>query len=411
MYPLRLRPMVWTLSATVDLVGVTDPLHGRRVAYYALEIAKHLDFIAPWTMDDITKAALLHDCGVSSTEIHERLLREMEWSCAMSHCEKGAELLSQNPFLSHLAEAVRMHHRRWDKVDPFDGCTADEWLGNLIFLADRLDVMIANQVEEILFSQHKIYQRIQSLSPSLFNPDFVKALGKCVNIDAFWLVREEHALKRYFQDWLDEDQHRRASDSEVEGIFDLFGQCVDAKSHFTAEHSRAVGLLSEQIGIWMGLDPQRCFRLKLAGFVHDIGKLRVPDSILAKPGALDPVEFSVIRHHSFDAYEILGHLEGYEDVARWASLHHERMDGSGYPYHLSGEDVPLEARILAYADIFQAMAQNRPYRRGLDAPRILQMLKEMVEMGQLDAQIYEIIENHQQECVSIAHMRDFSVAR
>lgn len=407
---LSFRALVWTLSASVDLVGIHNPYHGRRTAYVAREIALRLDDLCDWTLEDITTAALLHDMGVSSTEIHECLVREMEWSCVMSHCQKGYELLYSYAELQHLAEPVRLHHRRWNHVDRFAGPSADEWLGNLIFLADRFDVLCTMAGEDLHQSRDAIMDQLYSCGSAMFNPEFLKALQDCARRDAFWLGRENTALERYFKSWMDQEHKMLRAESELLEFFALFGLCVDGKSHFTVDHSSAVAELSYQMALWAGLDAERAFELKLAGYVHDIGKLRVPDQIMAKPEHLEPREFALVRRHGFDAYEILAKLKGFEEIARWVALHNERLDGSGYPYHLKTDEIPMEARILAIADTFQAMAQNRPYRRSMDCHRILQMLGEMADLGQIDADLYALVIQHQNTCMDLAYTRTQAIA-
>lgn len=404
MYQISLPSFVWTLSAAVDLVGVTDSQHERRVAFYVLEMFKKSKRPFAWTEEDVIIASMLHDCGVSSTEVHERLIQEMEWNCAMGHCEKGAELLSQTPLLAHLSETVRRHHTRWSHYDRYVGYGASEWLGNLIFLADRLDVLIANQVDDILFTKPKILEYLSSCANILFDPEHVRVCLECARKDIFWLIRDAHSLREYFADWLDGSGVKEVQDQDVLGLFELFGQCVDAKSHFTSDHSKSVAMIAHQLALWMNLDPEHAFRIQLAGLVHDIGKLKVPDQILSKPDALDSLEFSTVKHHSFDAYEILRELRGFHDVAKWASLHHEKLDGSGYPYALKEDEIPLEARILAVADIFQALAQNRPYRKSLSTSQILEIMSPMEEQGQLDVQVMYALKHHLEECMHIAHM-------
>lgn len=403
MQKMRLAPICWTLSATVDLVGVTDILHGRRVAYYALEIARHSNSKLPWSEHDIIVAALLHDIGVSSTETHERLVQEMQWVGAQNHCVRGESLLAVIPCLKSLASAVKLHHSPWQKTLSSQVLEADLRLGNLIFLADRLDVLIANQVDDILFVKNQLLQRLTQLSPKLFAPEWIEALEKASVADAFWLVRTEAALDRYFREWLECDSWQMMSEEDISALFGLFGECVDAKSPYTAEHSRAVALLARELGLALGLGAHHADRVMWAGLVHDIGKLRVPDLILDKNAGLDPLEFSVIKHHSFDTYDILGRLEGFKDVAKWASLHHERMNGTGYPYHLSGAEIPLEARILAVADIFQALAQDRPYRRGMEIGQIQNIMDQQCEDGLIDPQVWQTLKDQMDEYFDLAH--------
>lgn len=132
--------------------------------------------------------------------------------------------------------------------------------------------------------------------------------------------------------------------------------------------------------------------IELAGLLHDIGKLRIPDDLLEKPGKLDDTEVILMRRHSFDTYNILKKISGLEQITKWAAQHHERVDGSGYPYHLKKDALSIEARIIEVADVFQALAQKRPYRDSLPPEQILSMLKEQVDSGKLDGDVVALVE-------------------
>ena len=110
------------------------------------------------------------------------------------------------------------------------------------------------------------------------------------------------------------------------------------------------------------LPKEKCELVEISALLHDLGKLKVADAILNKPAPLNANERLKMNRHGFDSYIILNHIRGFKEISYLASLHHEALDGSGYPYGLEGKDIPFEARILAVADIFQALVQNRPYR-------------------------------------------------
>lgn len=202
---LRLRQFAWALSAAVDLVGVTDLFHGRRVASIARDLSRHLPQPLPWSEDDILMAGLLHDIGVSSTEVHEHLLAEMEWHRAGEHCQRGRDLLVATASLGHLAGALALHHSPWGEVADPDHPSPDQWLGNLLFLADRVDVLAATVDGDILFNYPGIVERLSSLSPRLFNPQFVQVLGEATKVEAFWLLRQPGPLEHHFAPWLHEE--------------------------------------------------------------------------------------------------------------------------------------------------------------------------------------------------------------
>ncbi len=145
----------------------------------------------------------------------------------------------------------------------------------------------------------------------------------------------------------------------------------EMRDPYTAGHERRVGQIAAAIGAELGLDAQRVEGLRVAGQLHDIGKITIPAEILSKPGKLSPVEFDLIRSHAQSGYDVLKEVEFPWPVAEIALQHHERMDGSGYPQGLKGEAILFEARIMAVADVIEAMSSHRPYRPGLGIDRAL----------------------------------------
>jgi diguanylate cyclase (GGDEF)-like protein/putative nucleotidyltransferase with HDIG domain len=148
----------------------------------------------------------------------------------------------------------------------------------------------------------------------------------------------------------------------------LLAETLDLRDAGTAQHSKTVGLYAERVARELGLPPERVERIRVAGVLHDIGKLGVADAILQKPGRLTDAEWAEIRRHPELGARILDHAN-LRDIATWVRGHHERIDGTGYPDALAGDAIPLESRILAVADAYEAMVADRPYRRGMEPGR------------------------------------------
>jgi putative nucleotidyltransferase with HDIG domain len=151
---------------------------------------------------------------------------------------------------------------------------------------------------------------------------------------------------------------------------------VDVRDPYTAGHQRRVAVLACAIGRELGLPKERIDGLEMAGDIHDIGKIRVPAEILSKPGKLTAPEMEIIRTHAEVGYEILKSIEFPWPVARIVRQHHERLDGSGYPDHLKGDQILLESRIICVADVVEAMSTHRPYRPGLGMDKALAEITE-----------------------------------
>ena len=140
---------------------------------------------------------------------------------------------------------------------------------------------------------------------------------------------------------------------------------VEARDPYTAGHQLRSADLARAIATEMGLPPKKIEGIRMAGSIHDIGKLSIPAEILSKPTKLSEIEFSLIKEHVRRGFEMLKDVESPWPMAEIVYQHHERMDGSGYPRNLKGEEILVEARILAVADVVEAMASHRPYRPGL----------------------------------------------
>jgi putative nucleotidyltransferase with HDIG domain len=154
-----------------------------------------------------------------------------------------------------------------------------------------------------------------------------------------------------------------------EQIIQSIGRIVEVRDPYTAGHERRVAQLAGELATRLGWTRPEADAVRFAGLLHDVGKICVPSEILTKPAALTPMEFELIKSHPATTYELLKDIEFPWPIARTALQHHERLDGSGYPEGLSGDEIISPARLLAVADVVEAMASHRPYRPalGIDA--------------------------------------------
>ncbi|OPZ35651.1 MAG: Cyclic di-GMP phosphodiesterase response regulator RpfG [Synergistetes bacterium ADurb.BinA166] len=159
-------------------------------------------------------------------------------------------------------------------------------------------------------------------------------------------------------------------------VIRTMGEIVGKKDPYTIEHQERVAELAAELCKRAGLGAGRCEGLRIAGLVHDIGKIEIPGEILSKPGKLSQIEFELIKGHAQSGYDILKEVDFPWPVAEIARQHHERLDGSGYPRGLKGEDILPEARVLAVADVVEAMVSHRPYRPSLGVSAALDEIKD-----------------------------------
>jgi putative nucleotidyltransferase with HDIG domain len=180
------------------------------------------------------------------------------------------------------------------------------------------------------------------------------------------LLRERDRAERELRDNV--DKLRRA----INGVVQAMARAVETRDPYTAGHQKQVAGLACAIAREMGLSEDRAEGIRVAGIIHDLGKISVPSEILTKPTRLTEMEFGIIKTHPEAGYDILNSIEFPWPIAQVVLQHHERMDGSGYPQGLSGENILLEARIIGVADVVEAMASHRPYRAGLGIETALQ---------------------------------------
>jgi diguanylate cyclase (GGDEF)-like protein/putative nucleotidyltransferase with HDIG domain len=166
-----------------------------------------------------------------------------------------------------------------------------------------------------------------------------------------------------FSEGLLETLRENAPVEQVQAVL-VLAEALDIRDVGTAAHSQTVGRLCRDVAVAMGLPEERVERIRLAGILHDVGKLGVPDDILRKPARLTEAEYDEMRKHSELGARMVA-AAGMDDISSWVLAHHERPDGRGYPAGLSGGDIPLESRILAVGDAYEAMTSDRPYRRAL----------------------------------------------
>ena len=188
------------------------------------------------------------------------------------------------------------------------------------------------------------------------------------------------AMARNIQRRRDAEENHRVSTEKLVNALEQTVQALamlgEMKDAYTAAHQQRVANLAYTIADKMGLPPHRIKGIHLAGLIHDIGKVRVPGEILTSPNSLNKAEFDIIKMHPTKGYEILSGIDFPWSIAEAVYQHHERLNGSGYPRGLSGEDIILEARILAVADVVEAIASHRPYRPALGIDAALQEIAE-----------------------------------
>lgn len=404
-----LQHAVVSLTRALDFVGVDEISHGKRVALMAQSIARECGW-SESECREVLYAGMLHDCGVSRVREHRQLTETLEWSGAQAHCLRGEEYLLACPPLARFAPVVRWHHSRWEMLaSGLPGLSErDALLANLVFLADRADVLLAPYItasalkSQILWEYQALVDRLAGLSGLLFHPDLIAGLRRAAARESFWLQCDPAYVNDEIDDCFAGDERTELSRKDALALARLFARTVDAKSVYTLEHSTRVAALARYLAELDGYSGDVLEEIEIAGLLHDIGKLRVAEEIVDKPGAISSEERAVMKRHSYDTTRILKMAFPGLPIADWGGMHHENLLGTGYPTHRGGHEIPREARLIAVADIFQALSQDRPYRSRLDATTVLAHLEGLVAEGRLDAQIVALARENLERCYILA---------
>jgi len=373
--------MVNALSTALDIINPALDSHQKRTCFIAASIAREAN-INGEDYDDLFSAAILHDIGAIA--LWERLkLLEFEDESPHLHSRLGALLLERFEPFKRFSHIVRCHHVQWNFGNtPLFDDEAVPIASHLVYLADRIEVL-AQASENIIADAPMIRDRIKSLSGEHFHPDFVDAFLAISVKESFWLDLMSHKMDTLLMEMapfktvsLDLDQLAR--------LARFYSLVIDSRSRFTATHSAGVAICGEVLAQACGMDRFDATKVKIAGYLHDLGKLGISNTLIEKPGKLDPSELSKMKTHSYMTFEILSRIQGLEDIANWAASHHERLDGSGYPFHKSGDELPLGTRVLCVADVYTALTEDRPYRAGMSTEQAMGIINDQVSAGKLD---------------------------
>ena len=224
-------------------------------------------------------------------------------------------------------------------------------------------------------------------------PEIVDAFLRASSNDSFWLDLNAADLLSLMSERMPFSTVELDSDG-LQDFAELLAQMIDFRSRFTATHSSGVAATAATLAQLFGFPESDCKRVLVAGYLHDLGKLAIPTESLEKAGKLTEEEWQTVRSHPYYTYRILVSIKGLEDIALWCGVHHERLCGTGYPFGSNNSGIPLEARILAVADIFTALAEDRPYRKGLEREAVIAIMGKMVEGFELDRRVFEVLVAH-----------------
>jgi putative nucleotidyltransferase with HDIG domain len=282
-------------------------------------------------------------------------------------CERGAEIARMLGFHEETAAAIRALDEHWSGKGYPDGLRGEEipLLARIASLAQTADVFARQRGVDAA------YAMASGRSGRWFDPAVVAAFESFRDDTHFWSTLDTGDLASLEPG----DLVLTADDQLLDRIAEAFARVIDAKSPYTHRHSERVAEIAVAIASQLGVDAPSLRQLRRAGLLHDIGKLAIPNTILDKPGLLTAAERAAVEEHPRHSEEILVRVEAFGAIGTIAGAHHERIDGTGYPRGRRLDELSLPMRVLAVADVFEALTADRPYREAMTVDEALDILR------------------------------------
>ena len=317
-------------------------------------------------------------------------------------CERGAQIAHKMGLSPQTAEAIRSLDEHWDGSGHPDRLVGDRipLMARILNVAQHLDLFAVE------LGQQEALAIVLERSGRWFDPAVVRVACSLDGQQCLWRdygTGTERDLVRA----MEPGYALRADERQIDNISEAFADIIDAKSSFTFQHSLGVTKVALGIAREFNFSPRRRTTIYRAALLHDLGKLRVSNTILDKTTKPDDREWAIIRQHPGLTREILGRISAFREIAAIAGSHHEKLDGSGYPLQLTAAELPLDARLLTVADIYGALSEHRPYRAGLSHGEIRTIMMRDIP-HKLDPDCVEALmrslEREQQPAVALGRM-------
>ncbi|MBI5289450.1 MAG: HD domain-containing protein [Chloroflexi bacterium] len=400
-HALTAAEMAIAFSKGLDLAEGKEVGHAQRVCYIATQVADVLNLAEP-ARSGVYFGALLHDAGVTASSadlfraagVDETTVfgpsplrgrddqrgttlfadRTAIDDAVHGHCSAGAGIVRQLELGDDAARAVESHHEHWDGSGYPEGLAEEEIPieARIVALADVAEVLISDELNALV-ARRRLPQSLEDYSGRMLDPRLVGLLLDLAKSDEFWLGLYSEDLAETVNS-LRGAVETRKSRKRATRFAEVFADLADAKRSYGSAHSRRTAECAQQLAEAVELEPAHVEMIRIAALLLDVGLLGVPARIMTKPDILSVTEMQLMRQHPANSEMILEDLPGFEEVSQWIARHHERPDGKGYPEMLSGDDIALESRILAIADVYAALTADRPHRAALSRKDARQVL-------------------------------------
>jgi len=363
-----------------ELVGASE-YHSLRVAALCAKMGKETGYD-----DDSLLAlfycALFHDNALTEHTLTQRLMNYSAIDLKL-HCERGQRNIEWLPFRKNIDGYILHHHSCENGTGPF-GVREFPHEAALIGAADMVDVI--NNLQRV--QPDGLIKLRDKIAASIGKFSTRKAMEKLLDIlDAEMLesLLDEniHAtVRRLAPPW-----KTNIEDQSVLRLARFIGYIIDCKSKYTRKHTEQIANRAWFMGEHYKYTREEKAKLYLAAALHDIGKIATPSLVLEKPDKLDKEEYKTIMDHVLHTYNWLGEVEGLGEIRSWASHHHEKLDGTGYPHKKNDAELDFNSRLLACIDIYQAVCEERPYHPARSHQETMPILYDMAGKGFIDKQI------------------------
>jgi len=368
-------------SDALDLISPLVSGHQIRVAYIALKLAQQYK-LSNEEINKLVIAACIHDIGAITIRERNEIVKP-DFESDGKHERVGFKY-TQRSIFNDSAEIIQHHHHKWN-----NGLEKNIPLGcHLLHLADRIETLIDKETY-VLHQVESITENIVKKSGSIFMPELVDTFVKLSTNESFWL----YTVSPNVSGILSKEVKLPKLYLNIDELYEVtkwFSNIIDFRSRFTSVHSRGVAASAGAIATAMKLDADYIKTLEISGFIHDLGKLAVSNTILEKNGKLDKSEFEIIRSHTFHTFNVLSRIKSLKTISEYGAYHHERLDGKGYPFQIKARSMKLGSRILAVADIFTAIAEDRPYRAAMNKEEVIKVISSKGDDKVLDSKVVKI---------------------
>lgn len=384
------RDIISAFANTMNLVNPELQDHHEKVSYLAYRLAETLGMDEKHRMMAFA-GGLLHDIGGVMKQGNISL-SDLEMNAGQV-AAMGASLLNTFPLTSPFAGIVRESQTPWQRLKSIHtDLKVTHQIGQIVHLADAVSLLL-NDESPVLNQIGQVRQVICCGVESEFSTEVLAAFERLCSLEAVWM--DMIYRPQFFLDLITDN--RWISLDETVILTEFMSKIIDFRSPFTAMHSAGVATTAVALAELVGMSEDECKMMRIAGYLHDLGKLKIPNEILDKPGKLTDEEFNIMKEHAYYTWILLKDVGGFEQISAWAAFHHEKLNGNGYPFHLSERELSLGSRIMTVADIFSALTEERPYRKSMEKDRVAAILSEDAQRGLLSDSVADLLLEHYDE--------------